>query len=308
MISEIIFIAISMVALWLGARWLVDSASRIARLLGVSDLVIGLTVVALGTSAPEFAVTILAALRGYSNISVGNIVGSNIFNLGFILGGVAIVHQLQITPKLVYRDGFFLLSMSGLLLFFFRDLTLGRIEGAVLFMFLMLYLGYLFWRREPREMAETEETPAVKGSWKDVPILILGFTLVLGGSYLLVDSASSLARAVGISEWVIGVTIVAAGTSAPEFVTSLVASLKGRHSIAAGNLIGSDIFNLVGVLGLAGMLRPLQIDPSATGSLYMLLGMIIIVILFMRTGWKLTKAEGVFLVLLGAIRWIMDFS
>ncbi len=308
MILEIVFIVISIGALWVGARWLVDSASRIARLVGVSDLVIGLTIVALGTSAPEFAVTIMAALKGYSNISVGNIVGSNIFNLGFILGGVAIVHQLRITPKLVYRDGLFLLTLSVLLLFFFRDLTLTHLEGAFLFLLLVLYLGYLFWRREPREIIEADEPPAVKGTWKDIPFLLMGFILVLGGSHLLVESATTIAHAVGISEWVIGVTIVAAGTSAPEFVTSLMASLSGRHSLAAGNLIGSDIFNLAGVLGLAGMLRPLHIDPSATGSLYMLVGMIALVILFMRTGWVLTRAEGVFLVLLGLVRWIMDFS
>ncbi len=304
MISEIIFIGLSMVALFLGAHWLVDSASRIARLIGVSDLVIGLTVVAFGTSAPEFAVTVLAALKGCPNISVGNIVGSNIFNLGFILGGVAIVHALEITPKLVYRDGLFLLTMTLLLLFLFRDLKLVQIEGATLFLFLVLYLGYLFWRRETEIV---DEIPVVKGSRKDILLLIAGLAMVAGGSHLLVDSAREIALTMGIPEWVIGVTIVAAGTSAPEFVTSLVASLKRRFGISAGNLIGSDIFNLVGVLGLAGMLTPLHIDEAATGSLYMLAGMIFIVILFMRTGWKLTRVEGAFLVLLGAMRWVMDF-
>jgi len=280
----------------------VDSASRIARLIGVSDLVIG--VVAFGTSAPEFAVTVLAALKGCPNISVGNIVGSNIFNLGFILGGVAIAHAPEITPKLVYRDGLFVLTMTLLLLFLFRDLKLVQIEGATLFLFLVLYLGYLFWRRETEIV---DKIPVVKGSRKDILLLIAELAMVAGGSHSLVDSAREIALTMGIPEWVIGVTIVAAGTSAPEFVTSLVASLKRRFGISAGNLIGSDIFNLVGVLGLAGMLMPLHIDEAATGSLYMLVGMIFIVILFMRTDWKLTRVEGAFLVLLGAMRWVMDF-
>ena len=134
----------------------------------------------------------------------------------------------------------------------------------------------------------------------DILLLIAGLAMVAGGSHLLVESAREIALTMGIPEWVIGVTIVAAGTS-------LVASLKRRFGISAGNLIGSDIFNLVGVLGLAGMLTPLHIDEAATGSLYMLAGMIFIVILFMRTGWKLTRVEGAFLVLLGAMRWVMDF-
>ncbi len=305
MIQDFIFIGLSFVALWLGAQWLVDSASRIARLFGVSDLVIGLTVVAFGTSAPEFAVTILSALKGSPNISVGNIVGSNIFNLGFILGGVAIVHQIKITPKLVYRDGLFLLSMVLLLLFFFRDLTLTHVEGSILFFFLLFFIGYLFRSRETEIDVEHQE---VKGTKKDFILLITGLGLVIGGSNLLVESARAIALSMGISEWVIGVTIVAAGTSAPEFVTSLVAVLKGRYGISAGNLIGSDIFNLVGVLGLAGMIRTLHIDLAATGSLYMLVGMILIVILFMRTGWRLTRAEGIVLFIIGLIRWIIDLT
>lgn len=305
MISDIIFIVLSIGALWLGAHWLVDSASRVARLIGVSDLVIGLTVVAIGTSAPELAVTVLAALKGCPDIAVGNVIGSNIFNICFILGGVAIVHKLKINPELVYRDGLFLLAITFLVLFLFRDLKLTQIEGATLFFFLFLYIGYLVWRREA---GIVEEIPVVKGSRIDILFLIAGLAMVVGGSYLLVESAREIAQAIGISEWVIGMTIVAAGTSAPELVTSLVATLKRRYDISAGNLIGSNIFNFVGVLGLAGMLIPLHTDEVATRSLYILVGIIFIVILFMRTGWKLTRVEGAFLVLLGAMCWVMNFS
>lgn len=307
MILDIIFIGLSILALWCGAQWVVDSASRLARQIGVSDIVIGLTVVAIGTSAPEFAVTILAALKGYPDIAVSNVVGSNIFNLGFILGGLAIVHQVKIGKKLVYRDGFFLISMVSLLLFLFSDLKLTQIEGTALFLFLLLYIGYLYWRREPEQEIE-QEIQVVKSSRRDILSLVAGLGMIICGSYLLVESARNLALAIGISEWVIGVTVVAAGTSAPELVVTLVAALKRRYGISVGNLIGSDIFNLVGALGIAAMLRPLQIEQAATGSLFMLVGMNLLVILFMRTGWRLTRVEGCFLVLLATMRWIAEIS
>ncbi|MBW2567681.1 MAG: sodium:calcium antiporter, partial [Deltaproteobacteria bacterium] len=156
--------------------------------------------------------------------------------------------------------------------------------------------------------APVEEREAGEdATWKDVPLLILGIATVVSGGHILVWSAVSLARSFGISEWVIGVTIVAAGTSAPEFATSLVAALKGRYGISAGNLIGSDLYNLLGVLGLAGILRPLTIDAAGLGSLYILVGMVALVVVFMRTGFRVSRAEGFFLVGLNLIRWIFDF-
>jgi cation:H+ antiporter len=269
----------------------------------MSDLAIGLTIVAMGTSAPEFAVTINAALKGLPDISVSNVVGSNIFNLGFILGGCAVIRNIRTTSVLVWRDGLFLLGMSSVLVLFLRDLTLEPQEGLKLLAALVLYVGYLFWKKVPVEEIELEEN----ATWKDVPLLALGIIAVATGGHLLVWSAVSLARAFGISEWVIGVTIVAAGTSAPEFATSLVAALKGRYSISAGNLIGSDLFNLLGVLGLAGMLRPLTIDAAGLESLYILVGMVLLVVVFMRTNFRVSRAEGFVLVGLNIIRWIFDF-
>jgi cation:H+ antiporter len=300
---DLLLIAISMGLLWKGSHWLVDSAVRIAHKLRMSDLAIGLTVVAMGTSAPEFAVTINAAIRGLPDISVGNVVGSNIFNLGFILGGCAAIRSIQTTPALVWRDGLFLLGTSFVLALFLFDLTLEFPEGLVLLTALVVYIGFLFVKKRP-----TEETPVdSQATWKDVPLLLLGIAAVVSGGHLLVWSAVSLARSFGISEWVIAVTIVAAGTSAPEFATSLVAALKGRYGISAGNLIGSDLYNLLGVLGLAGMLRPLTIDAAALGSLYILVGMVALVVVFMRTGFRVSRAEGFFLVGLNLIRWIFDF-
>ncbi len=300
---DILLIAVSVSLLWKGSQWLVDAAVRIAYRLHMSDLAIGLTVVAMGTSAPEFAVTINAAIRGLPDISVSNVVGSNIFNLGFILGGCAAIRSIKTTPALVWRDGLFLLITSAVLVSFLHDLTLEPQEGIILLAALVLYIGFLFCKKVPIEEEQLEE----EATWKDVPLLFLGIAAVVSGGHLLVWSAVSLARVMGLSEWVIGVTIVAAGTSAPEFATSLVAALKGRYGISAGNLIGSDLYNLLGVLGLAGILRPLTIDAAGLGSLYILVGMVFLVVVFMRTGFRVSRAEGLFLVGFNLVRWIFDF-
>ncbi|MDA0194859.1 MAG: calcium/sodium antiporter [Bacteroidetes bacterium] len=290
--------------LWKGADELVESASRIAATFGVSDLVIGLTVVAFGTSAPEFAVTLNASFNGQPDISVGNIVGSNIFNLGFILGSVAIIKTIHATRKLVYRDGIFMILVTFLLLAIFYDLKLERWEGICLFSLLLGYLAFLFINKEP---IDNDDLHSISATWKDAIILPVTIGVVVLGGHLLVESASFLARTAGISEWVIAVTIVAAGTSAPEMATSLSAVLKGRHGMSAGNLIGSDLFNILGVLGVAGMVNPLPVNPEALGSLAMLSGMVILVVIFLRTGWKLTRIEGIILFTIGLARWIFDF-
>ena len=286
-----------------GATGLVDSASKIAKRLGISELVIGLTILALGTSAPEFAVSILAALKGVGNIAIGNIVGSNIFNLGFILGGTAIIHSLKTSRILIVRDGFFLLFGTFILLFFLWDLTLTKFEGGVLFSLLILYLGYLYVKREPLE------TKQVMGKmyWGDPLMLIGGLAMVLVGAHFMVESAINLARYMGVSEWVIGATVIAAGTSAPEFATSLAAALRSRYGMSVGNLIGSDIFNLFGVLGVAGILNNITVSLDARMHLVFLSLMVALVLVFMRTGWVVSRREGYILVMIGLVRWINSF-
>jgi len=302
-VKDILVILFCIVMITKGAIWLVDSAVEIAHRFGISELVIGLTIVAIGTSAPEFVVTILAALRGMSDISVANIVGSNIFNLGFILGGTAAIHGLGTNKKVIYRDGTFLLFGTILLSVFLWDLSLLHIEGFILFTLLFLYLGYLYWKKE----ALKTKTPTGQLRWVDPLLLIFGISLVLIGSHFLVVSAVDLASAMGFSEWVIGTTIIAAGTSAPEFATSLVAALRRRPGICIGNLIGSDIFNVFGVLGLAAIVRNLPVDISARSNLILLAMMVLIVIVFMRTGWQVSRREGLVLVSLGLARWIYCF-
>jgi cation:H+ antiporter len=303
-VTDSIIVIATIIGLWWGAVWVVEAASRIAKRLGVSELIIGLTVVAMGTSAPEFAVTVGAALKGQGDISIGNVVGSNIFNLGFILGGVAMVRAIKTTRSLVYRDGIIMIGITFLLLFFLRDLFMERWEGVILMSLLVAYIALLIYQRDGND----EELPEGDFQWMDIPRLLGGLALVVVSGHFLVESASSLARAFGISEWVIGVTIVAAGTSAPELVTSLIAVLRGHYGISAGNLIGSDIFNLLGVLGLAAILQPMDIDPGAYSSLYVLSGMVILVVIMMRSGWQLSRWEGAILVIINIVRWIADFQ
>jgi len=304
MALDILIIVGTFLGLWWGAVWLVEGAAHLAQRLGMSELVIGLTVVALGTSAPEFAVTVSAALRGHADISVGNVVGSNIFNLGFILGGVALVRSIDTTRTLVRREGAMLIGTALLLLFFLRDLTMARGEGLVLIGLLVAYVGLLLHRRKPLD----EEVPKGMWRWSDALRLIGGLVVVVLSGHYLVEAASGLATLMGISEWAIAVTVVAAGTSTPELATSLVAVLRGHHGISAGTLIGSDLFNLLGVLGLASCLRPMTIDATGYSSLVLLLCLVTLVVIMMRTGWRISRPEGGVLVLINLGRWVADFG
>jgi len=297
----------------IGAKAVVDAASAVAARLGVSELVIGLTVVAFGTSAPEFGVTLVAAFEGRHEISIGNVVGSNIFNLGFILGGAALICAIPTNRTLVWRDTSILVGATLLLLLLVGiDLELGRMDGVILLTLLFSYL-YFLWNQRKDEVGSPEDKPAEPtlsfGSpLRDGSQLVAGLLVVAFGSHLLVESASALARDVGVSEWVIGVTIVAAGTSVPELATTLAGVARGRMAMAAGNVIGSDLFNILGVLGVAGILQPMGLDVAARGSLIALCGMVFLVLFLMRTRWRLGRVEGSILVMVGLLRWIFDFA
>ena len=309
-ILDFILVLLSIIMLWKGADWLVDSAAEIAHSLKVSDLIIGLTVVAFGTSAPEFAVTISAAITKQTDISIGNVIGSNIFNLGFILGGTAIIRPISTNKKMFNRDGLFLLIVTALIFFLFfgfngwtYDDNYSRIEGLILFSLLIGYITFLFIKKDP-----PEEINPDKATIMSYVFFFTGLILIVFGGHLMVTHASNIARFYGISDWVIAVTIVAAGTSAPEFATSIAAAIKGRHGIAIGNLIGSDLFNLLGVLGLAGIINPSIITKDIFDSVFILVLMVGLTLLLIRTKWKISRAEGALLVSINLIRWYFDFA
>lgn len=303
MLLNLIIITLSVVGLWIGAIWVVESASNIAKRLGLSELVIGLTVVAIATSAPEFAVSVSASLSGQSSISVGNVVGSNIFNLGFILGLVAIFSGITTSKTIIFRDGLLLIFTAVLLIIFFYDLTLSVVEGIVLFAILTIYISILIIKKEKLD----ESIPVGEFNRYDIPKLIIGIAAIIISANFLVDAATDLARVIGVSEWIIGITIVAGGTSVPELATSVVAVYKGKFGISAGNLIGSDIFNMLGVLGVASILNPLHITKPEFISLYLMLGSLIILLFLMRGGWRISRRDGMVLILMAVFRWSFDF-
>ena len=269
-----LFIA-GLILLVVGAEALVRGASRLAAALGISPLIIGLTVVAFGTSSPELAVSIKSALSDQASIAVGNVVGSNIFNILCILGLSALVAPLVVSQQLVRFDVPLMIGASVLVLIFGADGRLSRIQGILLFLGLIAYILFLIYlsRKESKEIQEEyakEYGPGGQAVLKqyliNIGLALGGLALLVLGSRWLVDSAVAIAHYLGFSELIVGLTIVAAGTSLPEAVTSIIASLRDERDIAVGNAIGSNLFNLMGVLGLAGAVAPsgIMISGAAT--------------------------------------------
>ncbi|MCB9432764.1 MAG: calcium/sodium antiporter [Ardenticatenaceae bacterium] len=259
----LLFIA-GLVFLVVGAELLVGGASRLAAAIGISPLIIGLTVVAFGTSSPELAVSIKAAYADQASIAVGNVVGSNIFNVLFILGLSAIVAPLIVSKQLIRLDVPLMIGASVLMLLLGLDGRLGRLDGILMFGGLLAYIWFLIvqGRKEASNESEYEQAlPAGARQWlQTVGKIVIGLGLLVLGSQWLVDSAVAFAHYLGVSELVIGLTIVAAGTSLPELMTSVVASLRGERDIAVGNVVGSNLFNILGVMGLASIVSPSGIE------------------------------------------------
>jgi len=301
--SDLLLVAAGVAGLWLGAEQFVTGATRLARRLGVSGLVIGLTVVSFGTSAPEFAVTVDAALTAKADISVGNVVGSNVVNLGFVLGGTALIRRLPVATDLVRRDGAILVGSVLLLLVVLGDRTVTRVEGAVLVLLLVGYLVVLA-RSDSDDATRRVETRKFRRT--DSLRLVGGLAVVVAAAHALVSGAASAAAAVGVSEWVIGVTVVALGTSTPELVTSVAAAYRGRANLAAGNVVGNCIFNVFGVLGLAATLRALPVAGVAVRGTLWLLGMAVVAAALLWTRRVLSGPEGLALVALNALHWAGD--
>jgi len=291
MTYQLLICALAVGLLWITADWIVDSAAAIARSRGVSELTIGLTIVAFGTSAPEFLVTATAAVKGLSDISMANAVGSNFVNLGLILGAGALIRPVAAARALVMRDGLLLLVLSAAVALAAWTGFLGRPAGLLLLGFLCWYLWLLL-----RSGGVEEEDGERRASWWDYPRLLAGFAGVALGGSLLVESATTLARAAGVSEWFIGMTLVALGTSLPELATTIAASLKGRNDMLLGNLVGSNIFNYAGVLGTACVLRPLSPSPAAALDATLNVAFVALFLFFARTHWRIGRREGLALI------------
>lgn len=269
--SELLFqallFAVGLGGLYLGAEGFVRGSARLAELLGISRWVIGLTLVAFGTSAPELAVSLLAALKGTPDLAVGNVVGSNVANIGLILAIAALLRPLEIRSSLVRREVPFMLLIS--LLFYGLALNgeIGRLDGGILVLALIVFLGLMYLFRAEGVLDDpASETPQGQGRGKalvrNAVFAVGGLLVLLGGARLLVDSAVALARALGVSEGIIGLSLVAVGTSLPELATTVVAALRREMAIGVGNIVGSNIFNLLSVIGIVALVSPLPVIPE----------------------------------------------
>lgn len=271
----ILLFVVGLVFLIVGAEALVRGASRLAAVFGISPLVIGLTVVAFGTSSPELAVSVKSAFSGQASIAVGNVVGSNIFNVLFILGLSAMIVPLAVSQQLVRLDVPLMIALSILVLVLALDEHLSRVNGLLLVAILVAYLSFLIYQGRRQSTGAAEEYSRGSGTGgppkanrksdrvKDISLVMGGLALLVLGSRWLVDSAVDFARYLGVSELVVGLTIVAAGTSLPEVVTSVIAAMRGERDIAVGNVVGSNLFNIMGVLGITSMIAPAGMEVSA---------------------------------------------
>ena len=257
---NVCLLVIGFAALIKGADWFVEGAAKLAGRFGIPQLVIGLTIVAMGTSLPEAAVSIQGAWKGTAGIAVGNVLGSNIFNVLVILGVTALIAALPLQRSTMFVEIPYMLFVTiALLVLGVSGACISRVDGAVLWVLFLIYLGYLWWmvRKNKEEQPDTQEQTSVL---KCVILLVVGIVLIVAGSHFTVDGACGLAQMAGISERVIGLTIVACGTSLPELVTSLVAAKKKHADIAIGNIVGSNIFNILFVIGTAALITPISFE------------------------------------------------
>jgi cation:H+ antiporter len=303
-----------LVLLVIGADLLVKGAARLAANFGVPSLVIGLTVVAFGTSAPELAVSVKAAFSGQAELAIANAVGSNIFNVLFILGVAAVVSPLIISKQLIRQDVPIMVVVSVVALLMTLNGNINKLEAAILALGLFGYTAFLFFQGKKQgadvsdeEVEEMLKTPVP--TWKNVLMVVGGLALLVWGARWLVQSAVEIATAWGVNEAVIGLTIVAAGTSLPEVVTSVVATIKGQRDIAVGNVVGSNIFNILCVLGLSGLVSPTPLlagEQLANIDIPVMVGVAILCVPLFFIGSILHRVEGLlFLALYVAYVWYL---
>lgn len=262
-VIQLVLLVVGFVLLMKGADWFVEGASKIADKLGIPQLVIGLTIVAMGTSLPEAAVSITSALKGSAELTIGNVVGSNIMNILVILGLTAVICVIPVQKSTVKYEIPFMIGVTVILAVIgLSDNTVSRLDGCILWAFMIVYLLYLL-RMAKKGQPAGEEIPEAGKSdklWKMLLMVVVGGAMIVFGSDVTVNAATALAKIFGMSERLIGLTIVAFGTSLPELVTSVTAALKGKTDIAVGNIVGSNIFNILFVAGSAALITPVVYD------------------------------------------------
>ena len=294
MIQQVIILLVGFIFLVKGADWFVEGAASIARKLGIPQLIIGLTIVAMGTSMPEAAVSITAALQQNAGITIGNVVGSNILNIFIILGITALITNVKIQKSTIrYEIPFMIFITIILMICGMTDMKITFIEGIFLWILFIAYLVYLFVMAKNGETQEEEKDIPV---WKCLIFILIGGILVVKGSDFAVSGASAIARYFGMSERFIGLTIVAFGTSLPELVTSVVAARKNEVDMAVGNAVGSNIFNILMVLGIASAINPVSLIRENVIDIIILVAFSVVVWIFAATRKKISRKEGIAMV------------
>ncbi len=286
-----LLLLIGFVLLIKGADLFVDGSSSIAGILKVPSVIIGLTIVAMGTSAPEAAVSITAGLAGNSDISLGNIIGSNIFNLLVVIGACAVIFPAKSDKDILRRDLWWNIGVSALLIVLILDGNISRVEGLILLAVFIFYLGLMVRSAMKNRI---EETPMdVLPLWKSLLFVVIGLAAVVFGGDMVVDNASLIAKTWGMSDTLVGLTIVAIGTSLPELVTSITASKKGDSGIALGNAVGSCLFNILFILGMASTITPINAVPELIIDTAILIVVTILILIVAKTDKRTNRAEGI---------------
>ena len=312
-IFQLLILALGFVCLVKGADWFVDGAVGIATKFGIPQIVIGLTIVAMGTSAPEAAVSITAALQGSADITIGNVVGSNILNILIILGLSALIYPLKVEKTTIWVDIPVMMGATILLFGLGYDGTVSRLDAGILLIIFAAYLGFLFYLTKKNKSEEklltssdienenSEETEKKLSLPKALILTAIGLGLIILGSNFAVDAASAIARMVGLSERFIGLTIVALGTSLPELFTSVSASIKKNSDIAIGNIVGSNIFNILFIVGLSGLIIPVPFEAAFRFDTLVALGAAAMLFVFALPKKQLPKFTGLIMLLSYAV-------
>jgi cation:H+ antiporter len=292
---DVLLLIAGVAGTWLGAELLVRGSAHIALALGVRPLVVGLTVVAFGTSSPEAVVSLLAALRHSGDIAVGNVVGSNIANIGLILGLLAVLHPVRIQWSEIRDDVLIMCAATAVAIVLGLNGHVSRLEGVLLLLLLGAYLTYyvVSGHRPPEESPLVSKTESSRGLLASVLQTVLGLLILVAGAHALLDGAQHVALAFGVPDAVIGATMVAVGTSLPELAASVVAVTRGHHEIGVGNIVGSNVMNLLFVLGGVGTIAPVAVEPRILHFLFPVMAAYTFgLIPLMRTGWRISRLEG----------------
>ncbi len=301
MILNVLFILVGIVLVLWGADRLTDGAVAVAEKMKMPQIVIGLTIVAMGTSMPEFCVSLVSALKGTTDLAVGNIVGSNIFNTLLIVGVSAWVAPMTILKSTVRKDIPFALFASIILLIMCLDGNISRLDAGILFVLFLVFMYVTLKGAKTKDDDTTAKTDSIEdnkkpmATWLSIVWIIVGLACLIGGSNLFVEGATKVAEHIGVSEAVIGLTIVAGGTSLPELATSVVSARKGNSGIAIGNVLGSNVFNILAILGVTGVITPMHLQGITMLDLSMMVFSTLLVWLFSFTKYKIARWEGIVL-------------